>query len=116
MLGLIAILAECKLGLPKGHFCNFSPRKRWFATKGTFVVSTDHFKQELISQLRRAAEQGAPTVVVTSTDLCRSIRNANNFMEACYEVMQSEIKPGDVVLDQSSGNAMAIRYLLPRPG
>jgi hypothetical protein len=67
-------------------------------------------------QLRRAAEEGATTIVVTSTDLCQSIRNANNSMDACFEAMQAEIKPGDVVLDQSSGNAMAIRYLLPRPG
>ena len=80
------------------------------------MVSTDHFRHELVTQLRRAAEDGATTVVITSTDLCRSIRNANNSMDACYEAMQAEIKPGDVVLDQSSGNAMAIRYLLPRPG
>jgi hypothetical protein len=33
------------------------------------VVSTDHFRQELIMQLRRAAEEGATTIVVTSTDL-----------------------------------------------
>jgi UDP-N-acetylmuramate-alanine ligase len=67
-------------------------------------------------QLRRAAEEGATTIVVTSTDLCRPIRNASNSMDACFEAMQAEIKPGDVVLDQSSGNAMAIRYLLPRSG
>jgi len=82
----------------------------------TFVVSTDHFRQELTMQLRRAAEEGATTIVVTSTDLCRSIRNASNSMDACFEAMQAEIKAGDVVLEQSSGNAMAIRYLLPRPG
>jgi hypothetical protein len=80
------------------------------------VVSTDHFRHELITQLRRAVEEGATMLVVTSTDLCRSIRNANNSMDACFEVMQAEIKPGDVVLDRSSGNAIAIRYLLPRPG
>ncbi len=80
------------------------------------MVSTDHFRQELIMQLRRAAEEGATTIVVASTDLCRQIRNAGNFMDACLEAMQAEIKPGDIVLDQSSGNAMAIRYLLPRPG
>lgn len=66
-------------------------------------------------QLKRAAEEGATMVVVTSSDLCRSIRSASYFMDACFEAMQAEIKPGDVVLDQSSGNAMAIRYLLPRP-
>ena len=80
------------------------------------MVSTDHFRHELITQLRRAVEEGATMLVVASTDLCRSIRNANNSMDACFEAMQAEIKPGDVVLDQSSGNAMAIRYLLPRPG
>ncbi len=80
------------------------------------MVSTDHFRQELVMQLRRAAEEGAITIVVTSTDLCRSIRNASNSMDACFEAMQAEIKPGDVVLDQSRSNAMAIRYLLPRPG
>jgi hypothetical protein len=80
------------------------------------VVSTDHFRQELVMQLRRAAEEGAATIVVTSTDLCRSIRNASNSMDACFEAMRAEVKPGDVVLDQSSGNAMTIRYLLPRPG
>jgi hypothetical protein len=37
-------------------------------------------------------------------------------MDACFEAMQAEIKPGDVALDQSSGNAMVIRYRLPRPG
>jgi len=37
-------------------------------------------------------------------------------MDACYEAMQAETKPDDVVLKQSSGNAMAICYLLPRPG
>jgi hypothetical protein len=80
------------------------------------VVSTDHFRHELITQLRRAVEEGATMLLVTSSDLCRSIRNANNSMDACFEAMQAEIKPGDVVLDQSSGKAMAIRYLLPRPG
>jgi len=37
-------------------------------------------------------------------------------MDACFEAMQAEKKPGDVVFDQGSGNEMAIRYLLPRLG
>jgi hypothetical protein len=80
------------------------------------VVSTDHFRHELTTQFRRAVEQGATTIVVASTDLCRSIRNANNSIDACFEAMQAEMKPGDVVFDQGSGNEMAIRYLLPRLG
>jgi hypothetical protein len=35
------------------------------------VVSSDHFRQELISQLRRAAAQGATTIVITSDELCQ---------------------------------------------
>jgi hypothetical protein len=79
------------------------------------VVSTDHFRHELISQLRRAAAGGATTTVVTSAGLCQSIRDAGHSTQACCEAMQAEIKPGDVVLNQSSGTGMTVRYLLPRP-
>ena len=75
------------------------------------LVSVDHFKYELIAQLRSAAAQGATTVVVNSTELCRSIRNANHSTQACCE---AEIKPGDVVIEQKSGTGMTVRYLLPR--
>jgi UDP-N-acetylmuramate-alanine ligase len=78
------------------------------------VVSIDHFRYELIGQLRRAAAEGAKTVVVNSAELCRSIRNANHSSQACCEAMQAEVKPGDTVLVQSSGSGMTVRYLLPR--
>jgi hypothetical protein len=78
------------------------------------VVSTDHFRHELIEQLRRAATDGAKTIVVTSRELCRSIRDASHSSQACCEAMQAEVKPGDTVLQQSSGSGMTVRYLLPR--
>ena len=78
------------------------------------LVSFDHFKYELIAQLRSAAAQGATTIVVNSTELCRSIRNANHSTQACCEAMQAEIKPGDVVIEQNRGTGMTVRYLLPR--
>jgi hypothetical protein len=81
---------------------------------GAHLVSVDHFKYELIVQLRSAAAQGATTVVVNSTEFCRSIRNANHSTEACCEAMEAEIKPGDFVIQQNSGDGMTVRYLLPR--
>jgi hypothetical protein len=78
------------------------------------LVSVDHFRYELITQLRTAAAQGATTIVVASTELCRSIRKANNSTDACCEAMQAEIKTGDVVIEHRSGNTMKVRYLLPR--
>jgi hypothetical protein len=57
------------------------------------LVSVDHFRYELITQLRSAAVQGATTIVVNSTELCRSLRNANHSTHACCEAMQAEIKP-----------------------
>lgn len=76
------------------------------------MVSIDHFRYELIAQLRRAAADGATTVIVTSGELCQSIRAGARSSQACCEAMQAELKPGDEVLDQSSG--LTVRYVLPR--
>ena len=78
------------------------------------MVSADHFRQELITRLGRAAAEGATKIVITSGELCRSIRMGSHSTHACCEAMQAEIKPGDVVLDQTSGAGMTVRYLLPR--
>jgi len=79
------------------------------------MVSADHFAQELRSQLKNAAEQGATTIVITSAKLCRSIPMGNRSTPACCEAMQAEVKPGDVVLvEQNSSSGMTVRYRLPR--
>jgi hypothetical protein len=79
------------------------------------LVSTDHFRHELLAQLRSAAAQGATTIVVTSGELCRNIRMGSSSTHACREAMQAEMKPGDAVLvEQTSGSGMTVRYQLPR--
>ena len=79
------------------------------------MVSIYHFRYELIAQLRRAAVEVAPTIVVTSGDLCKSIRDGNRWTQACCEGMKAEMKDGDVMIDERSGLGMTIRYRLPRP-
>jgi hypothetical protein len=78
------------------------------------MVSFDHFRYELIAQLRRATSEGATTIVITSGDLCKSIRDANRWTQACCEAMKAEMKNGDVVIDERSGVVMTVRYRLPR--
>jgi hypothetical protein len=112
-------LCRTPSGVP-GELSLLSARNRrsvWLPVSdlaGAQLVSADHFRYELITQLQSAAAQGATTILVNSTELCRSIRNANHSTHACCEAMQAEIKPGDVVIEQKSGTGMTVRYLLPR--
>jgi hypothetical protein len=78
------------------------------------LVSTDHFRHELSTQLRSAAAQGGTAIVITSGELCKNIRTGNSWTQACYEAMQAEMKPGDDVLVSDSGSGMTVRYRLPR--
>jgi hypothetical protein len=78
------------------------------------MVSADHFAHELLTQLRSAAAQGATTIVITSGELCKSIRGSGHSTQACCEAMLAEVKPGDDVLVSASGVGMTIRYRLPR--
>jgi hypothetical protein len=79
------------------------------------LVSIDHFAHELISQLRSAAEQGVTTIVISSGELCKSIRGSGHSTQACCEAMQAEVKPCDIVLvEHDRGSGMMVRYRLPR--
>jgi hypothetical protein len=79
------------------------------------VVSTDHFRYELLAQLGRAAQGGRIDVLVNSGELCRAVRNGSAWSNACCDAMQDEFKPGDtILLDRTSGAGMTVRYLLPR--
>lgn len=81
------------------------------------MVSIDHFRYELITQLRNAWEQGAQKIMITSTDLCRSVRGGNASMDACCQAMQDEFNHGDfIVRGRNSGAGMTVRYQLPRNG
>jgi|KBSMisStaDraftv2_1062788.scaffolds.fasta_scaffold4607869_1 hypothetical protein len=79
------------------------------------MVSTDHFAFELRSQLRTAAAQGATNILITSRELCKSVRTGTAFLDACCEAMQQELRSDDVVVKNiDSGDGMSVRYQLPR--
>jgi hypothetical protein len=78
------------------------------------LVSTDHFRHELMMQLRSAAAQGGTTIVVTAGELCKNIRMGNSSTQACCKAMLAEVIPGDDILVSSSGAETIVRYRLPR--
>jgi hypothetical protein len=65
------------------------------ARKGPPVVSVDHFAYELRSQLRAAAALGATDILITSRELCKSVRMGTAFLDACCEAMQRELRSDD---------------------
>jgi hypothetical protein len=81
------------------------------------MVSTDHFREELLAQLGRAATQGRIDVLINSGELCRSITRGSFGSASCCDAMQEEFKLGDtLLLDRTNGAGMTVRYLLPRAG
>jgi hypothetical protein len=83
------------------------------------MVSVDHFRQELVAQMSRAAKHGSIETVVNSVKLYRSLGGypgSLHGMPACCDAMRAEMKPGDILLvEQTSGPGMTVRYRLPRP-
>jgi hypothetical protein len=81
------------------------------------MVSTDHFRHELLAQLGRATTRGLIDVLVNSGELCRTIPRGSFSSASCCDAMQAEFKLGDtMVLDRANGAGMTVRYLLPRSG
>jgi hypothetical protein len=79
------------------------------------MVSTDHFRQELLAQLGRAAAQGRIDILINSGELYRSIAGGDSRSGSCCDTMQEEFKIGDtLLLDRTNGSGMTVRYLLPR--
>jgi hypothetical protein len=79
------------------------------------MVSTDHFRQELLAQMSRATVRGFAEVLITSGELCRSIQMGGAWSANSCDAMQEEMKPGDVlVLEKVNGAGMTVRYALPR--
>jgi hypothetical protein len=82
------------------------------------MVSTDHFRQALLAQMRRASSNGRIDVLINSGELYRSLGGypgSSHGMPSCCDAMQDEIKPGDVLLlERTNGAGMTVRYLLPR--
>jgi hypothetical protein len=79
------------------------------------MVSTDHFRQELLAQLGRAATRGCIDILINSGELCRSTTRDGSGLGSCCDAMQGEFKLGDtLLLDRTNGAGMTVRYLLPR--
>jgi hypothetical protein len=82
------------------------------------MVSSDHFRQELLVQLGRGANRGAIDMLINSGELYRSLGGypgSTHGMPSCCDAMQAEMKPGDILLvERASGAGMTVRYLLPR--
>jgi len=82
------------------------------------MVSTDHFRQELLAQMSRAFKGGPIDVLINSRELHRSLGGypgSMHGMPSCCDAMQAEIKPGDtLVVDRANAAGMSVRYRLPR--
>jgi hypothetical protein len=90
------------------------------SSREVILVSVDHFRQELLAQMNRAANHCSIDIVINSGELYRSLGGypgSMHGMPACCDAMRSEMKPGDIVLvEQASGPGMTVRYRLPRTG
>ena len=82
------------------------------------MVSTDHFRQELLAQMNRAFKGGLIDVLINSRELHRSFGGypgSLHGMPSCCDAMQAEIKPGDtLVVERTNRAGMTVRYRLPR--
>jgi hypothetical protein len=61
------------------------------------MVSTDHFRHELLAQLDRAAQGGRIDVLINSGELCRAVPTGNSWSSACCDAMQDEFRRGDTM-------------------
>jgi hypothetical protein len=86
--------------------------------EGAAMVSVDHFRQGLQTQMGPAAKSGLIDVLINSGELYRSLGGypgSVHGMPSCCEAMQAEMKAGDVLLvERCNGAGMTVRYLLPR--
>jgi hypothetical protein len=82
------------------------------------MVSMDHYRDELVAQLGRAARLGRIDILANAAELYRSlVRTPHTAKEMgrCCDAMQAEMKPGDTLLiERANGAGMTVRYLLPR--
>jgi len=82
------------------------------------MVSTDHFRQELLAQMCRASAHGSIDILITSGELYRSLGGypgSSHGLPFCCDAMQDEMKPGDILLvERANGAGMTVRYYLPR--
>jgi hypothetical protein len=79
------------------------------------MVSIDHFRLELLTQMAEAATRGQMDILINPQELCRSIRTGSAWSSSCCNAMEAEMKQGDtLVVGRADRAGMTIRYLLPR--
>jgi hypothetical protein len=82
------------------------------------IMFSEHFRDELLGQMARAAGRGAKNILINSYELHCSLGDfpgANHQSTACCDAMESQMKTGDIlVVEKSNGYGLTIRYLLPR--
>ena len=79
------------------------------------MVSFDHFRQELQAQMDQATRRGQKDVVINCLELHVAVGVFPPRNQTAADVMESERKPGDIVLvERSNAAGLTIRYLLPR--
>jgi hypothetical protein len=66
----------------------------WSDWEDEQMVSTDHFRQELLAQLDHAATQGRIDILINSGELYRSIASGGSRSGSCCDAMQEEFKMG----------------------
>jgi hypothetical protein len=69
--------------------------------RGHNMASADHFEQELLGQMERAASRGAKHIVINSAELQCALGDfprPDQQSPSCCDVMEREMKSGDVLL------------------
>jgi hypothetical protein len=82
------------------------------------VVSTDHFRREILSQFELASAQGQQRLILGSNELYRAVTKLPIFdpwMIFCCNAMRAEMVTGDcLIFDDSKKTLLTVRYELPR--
>jgi hypothetical protein len=82
------------------------------------VVSTDHFRNEILLQFELASAQGQQRLILGSDKLNRAVTKLPVFdlwMIFCRNAMRAEMVTGDcLIFDDSKKTLLTIRYELPR--
>jgi hypothetical protein len=83
------------------------------------MVVLDPFRQELHTQMHRAAGWGAKAVVINARDLHSALGDflGPKHQPRCCDMMEEEMTDRDfVVADRLEAEGLTIQYRLPRAG
>ena len=82
------------------------------------MVSTDHFRQEIRSQLELATVRGSQNLTIDSGELYKSVSKLpvfNPWMVFCCNAMRAEMTTVDsLIFDDAKETLLTVNYRLPR--